>query len=154
MEEQEIRHLCRELIENAWPAYLTTVDSEGYPQTRAMFNLRNAEKFPSLDPFFKELKNEFTIIFSTNTSSTKMQEIKHSPLVSVYCCIPERSRGAMFGGSIEIVEDDAFKKSIWLDGWERYYPSGYNDPDYTVLRLEPDMTKGWAGSRKFRLKLR
>lgn len=154
MDETETRVLCSALLTKAWPVYLTTIDEEGFPQTRAMFNLRNEVKFPELVSLFNEIDTEFTIIFSTNTSSSKVTDIRRNPLASVYYCIPDDWQGVMFGGSIEIVEDENIKRKLWQDGWERYYPQGYNDPDHTVLRLEPNVAKGWNGSRTFKLKLR
>jgi general stress protein 26 len=59
----------------------------------------------------------------------------------------------MFGGDIEIVEDPEFKKALWHDGWERYYPSGYDDPDHTVLRIIPTVARGWTGSMTFKIEL-
>ena len=154
MSEEDFQEICKTLPEITWPAYLTTIDAEGYPQTRAMFNLRNEERFPALVPVFKEIGNDLTIIFSTNTSSTKIVDIRQNPLTSVYYCLPDNWRGAMFAGTMEIVEDEDLKKKLWQDGWERYYPKGYNDPDHTVLRLEPDVAKGWTGSQTFKLRLR
>ena len=153
MEEREIRKLCLNLLEKAWPAYLTTVDERGFPQTRAMFNLRNSERFPKLIPLFGKHRDDFAIIFSTNTSSTKVAEIKSRPAVSVYYCNPDEWKGVMFGGEIEIVDDVKLKKELWHDNWVRYYPTGYDDPDHTLLKLIPTVARGWAGSATFRLEL-
>ena len=150
MSEDEFRLQCKTLLETGWPAYLTTIDDDGYPQTRAMFNLRNKKRYPKLIPFFKK-QGEFTIVFSTNTSSTKVNDIKNNSAVSVYFCEPESTKGTMFGGNIEIVDDVGIKKELWHDGWERYYPMGYNDPDHTVIRLQPKKAKGWTGSRTFEI---
>ncbi|MFW9845088.1 MAG: pyridoxamine 5'-phosphate oxidase family protein, partial [Candidatus Thorarchaeota archaeon] len=114
MKDEEFRKLSKNLLETGWPAYLTTIDSEGYPQTRAMFNLRNKKWFPKLIPFF-EKRDEFTIIFSTNTSSTKINDIKTNSAISVYYCDPESWKGVMFGGDIEIVDDLTVKKDLWHD---------------------------------------
>jgi general stress protein 26 len=152
MSEDEFRELSKTLLETAWPAYLTTIDAEGYPQTRAMFNLRNKKWFPKLIPFF-EKHGELTIIFSTNTSSTKINDIKTNSRVSVYYCDPESWKGVMFGGNIEVVDDIGIKKELWHDDWDKYYPKGHDDPDHTVLRLSPKIAKGWAGSMTFNLKL-
>jgi len=43
MELEETKNLCLELVETSKAAYLTIIDPEGYPITRAMFNLRNKE---------------------------------------------------------------------------------------------------------------
>jgi pyridoxamine 5'-phosphate oxidase len=154
MNDKEIREMCLDLVNTGWPAYVTTVDSEGFPQTRAMFNLRNKERFPKLESFFQYLQDDFTQIFTTNTSSTKIKDIKNNRAVSVYYCDPETWRGVMFSGLIEIVTDMATKKSIWHPEWSKYYLSGYDDPDHTVLRLIPTMAKGWTGSNTFKLDLR
>jgi general stress protein 26 len=150
MGTDDFRNLSKMLLETAWPAYLTTIDDEGFPQTRAMFNLRNKKWFPKLIPFFKK-HDDFTIIFSTNTSSTKINDIKTNSAVSVYYCEPEAWNGVMFGGKIEVVDDVGIKKDLWHEEWERYYSKGHDDPDHTVLRLLPTVAKGWNGSRTFKL---
>lgn len=150
---QEIRKTCLELLETGWPAYFTTVDGKGYPQTRAMFNLRNKKWFPKLVQLFERQKDDFMILFSTNTSSTKIPDIKSNSAVSVYYCDPESWKGVMFGGNIEIVEDMSLKKELWHDAWDKYYPKGFDDPDYTVLRIYPIIAKGWSGSSTFKLDL-
>ncbi len=153
MNDEVIREMCLNLLDVGWPAYVTTIDKEGFPQTRAMFNLRNKERFPKLVPFFEQQENDFIMIFTTNTSSPKMEDIETNKAVSAYYCDPETWRGVMFSGLIEIVTDLDIKKSIWHPEWSKYYLSGYDDPDHTVLRLIPVMAKGWTGSRTFKLEL-
>ncbi len=154
MNEKAIKELCRNLLEKGWPAYVTTVDRKGFPQTRAMFNLRNRRHFPKLMKFFEEQKDDFTLIFTTNTSSTKMDDIKLNRAVSVYYCDPDTWRGVMFSGLIEIVNDSLTKRAIWQPEWNKYYPEEYDDPDHTVLRLLPTMAKGWSAAETFMLELR
>ena len=154
MLEKAIKVLCRNLLENSWPAYVTTVDNMSFPQTRAMFNLRNRKHFPRLIKFFEEQEDEFIQIFTTNTSSTKMNDLKSNKAVSVYYCDPDTWRGVMFSGVIEIVSDSLTKETIWHPEWSKYYPEGYNDPDHTVLCLLPTVAKGWSGTETFRLELR
>lgn len=137
MELDEVKKLSLELMENSKAAYLTTIDSEGYPITRAMFNLRNKEQFPEFSDFFSKQKNKFVIYISTNTSSSKIDHIKKNPKIAVYFCDPEDFKGVMFGGEVEIIEDMDIKRKIWLDWWTRYYPEGLEDPDYTLLQLLP-----------------
>ena len=137
MDENEAKKLSLELIETSKAVYLTTIDSEGYPITRAMFNLRNKEQFPEFSKFFACLDNEFEIYISTNTSSSKVDHIKNNPKISVYFCDPEDFKGVMFGGEVEIIDDMDIKRKIWLDWWTRYYIKGLEDPDYALLRLNP-----------------
>ena len=137
MELEEAKKLSLELMTTSKAAYLTTIDSEGYPITRAMFNLRNNEQFPEFSELFSKQKNKFVIYISTNTSSSKVNHIKKNPKIAIYFCDPEDFKGVMFGGEVEIIEDMDIKREIWLDWWTRYYIKGVDDPDYTLLQLLP-----------------
>ncbi|NHJ20941.1 MAG: hypothetical protein EAX91_08370 [Candidatus Lokiarchaeota archaeon] len=137
MEIEEAKKSGLKLMEESKAAILTTIDANGFPITRAMFNLRNKEQFPEFSEFFKFQQNRFTIFISTNTSSSKVSHLSKNPKMSVYYCDPEDFKGFMLGGSVEIVDDMKVKKKIWLDWWTRYYPEGLEDPDYTLLRMEP-----------------
>lgn len=137
MELEEAKKISIELMTTAKAAYLTTIDSNGYPITRAMFNLRNEEQFPEFKEFFNSLSNKFDIFISTNTSSSKTGHIKMNPKICVYYCEPEEFKGVMFGGKVDIIDDIKVKQNIWLDWWTRYYPKGLEDSDYTLLRLTP-----------------
>ena len=137
MDLEEVKNQSLELIETSKAAYLTTIDPDGFPVTRAMFNLRNKEQFPEFSDFFQKQQNKFAIYIGTNTSSSKVAHIKNNPKISVYYCDPEDFKGVMFGGLVEIVKDQDFKNTIWLDWWTKYYVKGPNDPDYTLLILNP-----------------
>lgn len=137
MELNEVKKLSVELIENSLVAYFSTIDSEGFPITRALLNTRFKERYPEFSNFYENLDNKYMVYFSTNTSSSKIEHIKKNPKVSVYFCDPENFKGVMFGGDIEIVEDMAIKREFWLDRSKRYYPKGLEDPDYTILRFKP-----------------
>ncbi|MFX0076070.1 MAG: hypothetical protein ACFE96_11545, partial [Candidatus Hermodarchaeota archaeon] len=69
MEVEEVKKLGLKLMEESKAAILTTIDPNGFPITRAMFNLRNKEQFPEFSEFFKSQQNPFTIYITTNTSS-------------------------------------------------------------------------------------
>ena len=145
MDEREARQWALALMETADAAYLTTMDRHGFPQTRAMLNLRNKRQWPTLTEVFQGHEEDFLLYFSTNTSSAKMAQIRANPKVSAYFCNPAAFHGLMLAGTIELVTDQACKRRIWQDGWERYYPRGVNDPDYTLLCLLPTVAKGWHG---------
>jgi general stress protein 26 len=152
LEIEEAKKVSLELMETSKAAYLTTVDSEGYPITRAMFNLRNKEQFPEFSDFYADLNNKFEIYITTNTSSSKTDHIKHNPKISVYFCDPEAFKGVMFGGEVKIIDDMDIKRKIWLDWWTRYYSKGLEDPDYTLLRLKPKIARFYYKLQKVQFK--
>ncbi len=141
MKLEEVKKLSLELIETSKAVILTTVDSEGIPITRAMFNLRNKEQFPEFSEFFANQEHEYIIYISTNTSSSKIEHIKSNPRISVYYCDTEDFKGVMFGGEVEKIDDMEIKRKIWLDWWTRYYPEGLEDPDYALLKLNPKQAR-------------
>lgn len=141
MDEKDALKLSVELMEIAEAAYVTTIDPDGFPQTRAMFNLRRKEQFPGLAALFKDHQDDFLVYFTTNTSSPKIAHIKKNPKVSIYYCKPGEFRGLMLSGEMETVMDRAEKEKVWQKGWEMYYPGGVNDPDHAVLRLRPIAAK-------------
>ena len=146
----EIREVCRKLIETAPAAYLTVIDGDGYPQTRAMLNLRNREAYGAQAHLYAERQDDFMIYLATNTSSRKRRDIEANPKVGVYYCQPEAFHGVLLLGDVEIVDDPSIKEALWAEGWERYYTTGRpDDPDYTVLRLFPRLVNGWYESRPF-----
>ena len=131
------QQLSRELMDTAEVAMLTTIGAEGFPETRAMFNLRRRTQFPGLVHFFAQHQADFLVYFTTNTSSRKLTQLARNPRASVYYSRPADWRGLNLVGSLEVVSDPGLKERLWQEGWELYYPAGPQDPDYTVLRLKP-----------------
>jgi len=141
METIAAQRLSLDLLETAEAAFVTTIDPDGFPQTRAMFNLRRKEQFPGLAGLFKDHQDDFLVYFTTNTSSPKIEHIKKNPKVSIYYCKPGEFRGLMLSGEMAVVTDRSEKEHVWQKDWEMYYPGGMHDPDHTVLRLRPMTAK-------------
>jgi general stress protein 26 len=141
MTPSEANTLAQNLLGRAEAAYVTTIDKRGRPQTRAMFNLRNRAQFPGLIGFFDARGGRFTVYFTTNTSSTKVADLRACPAISVYYCVPQEFLGLNLRGDMEIVSDSESRHALWQPGWEMYYPGGRDDPDNAVLRLVPSEAK-------------
>ncbi len=151
MNEQEMKAFSIKLMQEAKTACFTTIDENGYPHTRAVFNLRNLEQFPTLEKVFKDHNEDLLIYISTNTSSSKVEHIRNNTAVSLCITDPENFRGLTLGGDINIVTDEEIKTDLWLDWWEQYYPKGREDEDYTILELNPKTIEVWyKGKFKFR----
>lgn len=142
-----------ELMKKADAAYLTTIDTNGFPSTRAMLNLKNNKIFPSLAGFLDNFDRDLTLFFTTNTSSTKVKQITNNSKVSVYYCDPTTWHGFMCQGEIEVVTDKAIKDSLWLEDWIMYYPEGKDSEDYAILRLKPSYVKSYFQFNQSDLKL-
>ncbi len=102
--------------------YISYVDENGFPQTRAMLNPRERE---GINVFY----------FSTNTSSNKVKCFRNSPNASVYFVDKRFYRGICLTGTVEVLETAEAKEKLWRIGDKRYYPLGVTDPDYCVLKF-------------------
>jgi general stress protein 26 len=110
------------LIDNSKTAFISSVDEEGFPSTKAMLSPR-------------ERNGIKTIYFSTNTSSVRVSQFRKNSKACVYFCDSRFFRGVMLKGLMEVLEDGESKRRIWRDGDTLYYKLGVDDPDYCVLRF-------------------
>ena len=110
------------LIDKQSTAFISSVDQEGFPNTKAM-----------LAPRLREGLHTFYL--TTNTSSMRVAQYRENPKACLYFCDRRYFRGVMLIGTVEVLEDDASKALIWQEGDTLYYPQGVTDPDYCVLRF-------------------
>ena len=153
MKEHEMRDFCLQLMNSMKTECLTTIGSDGFPYTRAVFNLRDPKTFPELSRVFENHDDDFLVYISTNASSSKVAHIRSNSAVSLYYYDPEDFRGVMLSGNIEIVEDMEIKRELYLDWWKKYYPKGVEDEDYTILRLKPRFIEIYYNLQKHELQL-
>ena len=102
--------------------FISTIDSEGFPNTKAMLAPRKREGIK-------------TIYFSTNTSSRHVEQYRTNPKACVYVCDQRFYSAAMLKGTMEVLEDAEHKEMLWQTGDRMYYPKGVTDPDYCVLKF-------------------
>lgn len=110
------------LIDKANTSIVSSVDSEGFPNTKAMLQPRMREGIKY-------------IYFSTNTSSKRVNQFINNPKACLYFYDRRFFRGVMLKGTMEVLHDPELKETIWRDGDDIYYPQGVTDPDYCVLKF-------------------
>ena len=110
------------LIDSRNISFISSVDAEGYPNTKAMLPPRQREGI-------------HTLWFSTNTSSLRVAQYREDPKACVYFCDTRFFRGVMLIGTVEVVEDPETKEMIWRETDTQYYSEGVTDPDYCVLKF-------------------
>lgn len=103
-------------------AFIGSMDGDGFPNMKAMLAPRRREGL-------------HTFYFTTNTSSMRVAQYRRNPNASIYFCAPKEFVGVQMRGHMEVLEDVASKRLIWLEGDTEYYPQGVDDPDYCVLRF-------------------
>lgn len=110
------------MIDRAGTSFLSYLDGEGFPITKAMLKPRERNGI-------KELW------FSTNTSSNKVKCFRENNKASVYFIDKRFFRGVSLVGTVEVLETAEAKERIWKNGDTMYYKEGVTDPDYCVLKF-------------------
>lgn len=110
------------IIDKQRTAFIGSIDSEGFPNIKAMLQPRKREGIR-------------TLWFTTNTSSMRVAQFLKNNKACVYFCDTRFFKGVMLRGTMEVLTDTDSKKDIWRDGDEIYYPQGVTDSDYCVLRF-------------------
>lgn len=110
------------IIDKQSVCYLSSVDNDGFPNTKAMLKPRKRDGIKC-------------IYFSTNTSSIRVEQFRENPKACIYFCDKRFFRGVMLVGTVEVLEDLEHKEMLWLDDDTMYYPKGVTDPDYCVLKI-------------------
>ena len=119
---RDIEKTIGNLIDKQSISYISSIDKDGFPNTKAMLKPRKRNGIAE-------------IYFSTNTSSMKVESFRNNPKACVYFCDKRFYRGIMLKGSIEVLEDSKSKEMIWQTGDTMYYKKGVTDPDYCVLKF-------------------
>ncbi|MGD0854439.1 MAG: pyridoxamine 5'-phosphate oxidase family protein [Dehalococcoidia bacterium] len=110
------------LIDKAGVSIISSVDEDGFPNSKAMLPPRKREGIKH-------------IFFTTNTSSMRVKQYTKNPKACVYFFDKRFYRGVMLRGTMKVLRDSTSRQSIWKNGDEMYYPKGVTDPDYCVLRF-------------------
>ena len=110
------------LIDRASVPIISSVDEDGFPNSKAMLPPRKREGIKH-------------IFFTTNTSSMRVRQYLDNPKACVYFFDKRFYKGVMLRGTMEVLQDKASKEMIWKAGDEMYYSKGVTDPDYCVLKF-------------------
>ena len=108
------------LVDKVSVSIISSVDDEGFPNTKAMIPPRKRE---GIKQFY----------FSTCTDSMRVEQYEKNPKACIYFFDKRFFRGVMLKGTMSVLHDSAIKEEIWCEGDDRYYPLGVTDPNYSVL---------------------
>ena len=117
-----VKELIAQMADKLPIAYISSVDQDGFPWTKAMLKPRKREGIK-------------TFYFTTNTFSIRVAQYKANPKASIYFCDAEGFKAVLLRGTMEVLTDTVSKEMIWRDGDEQYYPGGVTDPNYCVLKF-------------------
>ena len=118
----QVEEMIAQLADTLPVAFISSVDDEGFPCTKAMLAPRLREGVK-------------TFYFTTNTFSLRVAHYKANPKSSVYFCDEKGFKGMQLRGIMEVLTDSKSKERIWRDSDIQYYSGGVTDPNYCVLKF-------------------
>jgi len=110
------------LIDKQSVSFISSVDEDGYPNTKAM-----------LAPVKREgIK---TFYWHTNSPSMRIRQYRSNPKACIYFYDKRFFRGVMLKGVMEVVDDKDIKAAIWKDEFAMYYKGGMDGGDFILIRF-------------------
>lgn len=122
----DIQEKAAQIVARAQIITVASIDENGYPRPVAMVKLKDENG---------------AIYVSTGTSSAKTAHFKANPKAGV--SIVEGNDSVVYTGEMEIVADEAVKRSLWGDWMLSHFPGGADDPEYCVLKFTPRSATYW-----------
>jgi general stress protein 26 len=122
---------------------VSTLDDQGWPETRVMFSLRNGED--ARKPVFAALGNDFATLLGTNTGSRKTAQIRRDGRACLYYVNETDFQGLGLRGRLIELDDPAIRAGLWKPEWDMYYYGGCEGGDFSVFRFEPLVGRYYHG---------
>lgn len=110
------------LVDRQDVVLISSIDSDGFPNTKAMLPPRKREGIR-------------TFYFITKSFSMRSIQYRKNPKACIYFFDKRYFRGAMLKGTMEVITDIETKEMILEDSDTAYYSKARNDPEYCVLKF-------------------
>ena len=94
------------------------------------------------------LADDWSVRFLTRRDGRKAAEIERAGRMTLgYQHDPEFAYVTL-AGVVRLLDDVAYKRSIWSPLADRYYRNGPDDPNVAVVHLDADRIELWSSLRK------
>lgn len=81
------------------------------------------------------IEDDFTLWFATYLKSDKVEHIQTNPNVCAAYMIP--GIDLIIQGQAEVVTERSKLDELWDPAWQRFFPGGNTDPNYSLIRVSP-----------------
>ncbi len=124
---EDFEKLIGGLIDTQDICFLSFINPQGFPTSRAMLNPRKRQGI-----------KEFYL--TTNYSSQKVKSLLANSRAGLYFCDKSVYRGVAFSGNVEVIQDQSVKDEIWRDMDTIFYENN-TDPNYCVLKFTAESAR-------------
>lgn len=127
----------QDLIEEFDTAMLVTLSLDGEPRARPMAIAGRGEAG--------------VLYFTTRSEDEKLEEVLHSPEVAV--TMQGDDCYLSISGRAQLETDVLLAEKMWTPGLRAWFPGGYHDSQFTVIKVVPTFAEYWdrTGLRKLEL---
>jgi general stress protein 26 len=119
-----------EVIRVCEVAFVSTINLDNFPETRALDNVLN-----------REIDDRLEIYFTGDSNSPKVEQFKQNSNASLYYYIAGGFKNMTLFGKLELVTDKLLKDKLWMDDFLQYYKNGKDDERYGIFRFIPTKYK-------------
>ena len=110
------------LIDKQSVSFISSVDENGYPNTKAM-----------LPPVKREgIK---TFYWHTNSLSMRIKQYRNNSKACIYFYDKRFFRGVMLKGTMEVLDNKKIRNEIWKDEFSIYYKGGKDGGDFIIIKF-------------------
>lgn len=125
-----IKEKAAQMLATAQVITVASIDENGYPRPVPMVKVKDEDG---------------AIYVSTGTSSAKTAHFKANSKAGV--SIVKGDSSIVYTGEMEIISDDAIKRSLWGDWMLPHFPGGAEDPEYCLLKFTPQSVTCWIDNQ-------
>jgi len=126
----EQRTRLREILDDAGTVMLITHDLAGRSHIRPMA--------------VAKVDDDGTVYLATNIKTAKVREIQADARVDLV--FQGKLQFATVSGTATLRHDRVLVNELWKDSWKLWFPEGKDDPDITILVIDPDRGEYWDQS--------
>ncbi|MDR0755444.1 MAG: pyridoxamine 5'-phosphate oxidase family protein [Puniceicoccales bacterium] len=117
-----------EVIKARETVFVSTINLNNFPETRALDNVLN-----------REIDDKLEIYFISDSNSPKVQQFKKNNRASSYCYVTGSWKNMILFGNLELVADKSLKDKLWREEFSQHYKNknGKDDERYGVFKFAP-----------------
>ncbi|MDB5290365.1 MAG: putative ral stress protein 26 [Phycisphaerales bacterium] len=120
-----------QMIEGIDVAMLTTAMPDGSLHSRPMVS--------------RQVSEDGVLCFFSDADSAKVHEVRRDSHVNISYADTVRQRYVSISGRATVVRDTPKARELWTPIVKAWFPSGPDDPNLVLLRIEIDEAEYWDG---------
>jgi general stress protein 26 len=90
-----------------------------------------------------QIKDDGVIWFMTAKDSSTAKEIEENPIINLSYTDPGNNVFVSVNGVASLTTDKLKIEELWSDMFRAYFPGGKDDPNITLIRVDPSRAEYW-----------